>query len=141
MPLGKKGAFYSPLEKLAVAGKVTPETPASGAGDSGLSEKHGRRLWGGNFGPGAGDSGPGRRLRQVSAKFPGALQRATPNSSKNPKNDFQAGDSGPRAGDSGLGKTAEIANTKTTISFASGLRFRYSWARWNHHNEIYNIMQ
>ena len=32
-------------------------------------------------------------------------------------------------------------NTKMTITFASGLRFRCSWARWNHHNEHDKIMQ
>jgi hypothetical protein len=31
-------------------------------------------------------------------------------------------------------------NTKMEITFASGLRFRWTWARWNHHNELYNFI-
>jgi hypothetical protein len=26
------------------------------------------------------------------------------------------------------------------ITYASGLRLRWSWARWNHHNELYNFI-
>jgi hypothetical protein len=26
------------------------------------------------------------------------------------------------------------------VTFASGLHFRWSWARWNHHNELYNFI-
>jgi hypothetical protein len=27
------------------------------------------------------------------------------------------------------------------ITFASGLCFSWSWARWNHHNELYNFIR
>jgi hypothetical protein len=37
-------------------------------------------------------------------------------------------------------RPGRASNTKTTITFASGLRFRWSCARWNHHNELYNII-
>ena len=38
-------------------------------------------------------------------------------------------------------KTAGHPQTKTSITFASGLRFRCSWARWNRNDEHYKNMQ
>jgi hypothetical protein len=26
------------------------------------------------------------------------------------------------------------------VTFAFGLRFWWSWARWNHHNDLYNVI-
>jgi hypothetical protein len=51
-----------------------------------------------------------------------------------------AGDFASRAGDSGHPKIGSNTNTKMTITWASGLRFWWSWARWNHNNEIYKYI-
>jgi hypothetical protein len=37
-------------------------------------------------------------------------------------------------------RNSRVIHTKMVITFASGLRFRWSWARWNHHNELYNFI-
>jgi hypothetical protein len=51
-----------------------------------------------------------------------------------------AGDFASRAEDSGHPKTGSNTNTKMTKTWASGLLFWWSWARWNHNNELYKYM-
>ena len=45
------------------------------------------------------------------------------------------------AGLAGLGAGQTDKTDKSAISFSSGLRFRWSWARWNRNEELYKIMQ
>jgi hypothetical protein len=51
-----------------------------------------------------------------------------------------AGDFASRARDSGHPKTSSNTNTKITITWASGLYFWWSWARWYHNNELYKYL-
>jgi hypothetical protein len=40
----------------------------------------------------------------------------------------------------GISGPEENSSTKMVVTFASWLRIRWSWACWNHHNELYNFI-
>jgi hypothetical protein len=107
LQMRKKGLYIAPAQNLTVTGTLTQKF----------------RSWGQNFRPGGGISAP---LIKFPAQISAPLTEAC--TTKDLAEFCRAGNYGISAGNSGLGGgisgPGEIINTKTAVTFASGLRFR-----------------
>ena len=119
---GRRGPYIGPTRKLAVGNNLSRSLRGWKTGVSGLAAES-----------------PGPRLRgRLRGNFARVLDIRPESGPESPPSDRSLR---PRAGVSAPLKTGRSSNTKTAITWASELRFWWTWARFEDNNELYKIMQ